>query len=374
MNERQPTILVVDDMPQNVRLLEALLVPLGYTVLTATNGHEALQRVAEQPPDVVLLDIVMPEMDGHEVCKRLRENPETRLLPIVMLTASPDEDRVKALEAGADDFIVKPFNRAELLARVKSLLRIKQYHDTIQRQSAELAELNRTLEARVREQVGELEGLGRLRRFLSPQVAEVVASDSDALLQPHRREITVVSCDLRGFTPFVETAEPEEVMQVLREYHEAAGELIFRHEGTVKDITGDGVMVLFNDPLPAEDHTARAVRMAVAMRERVGELCGRWQKRGYELAFAVGVARGYATLGRTGFEGRFDYGAVGTVVNLAARLCAAAKGGQVLIGPRVHAAVEDLVDAEPIGELTLKGLSRPVRAYSIRRLRAATAS
>lgn len=280
MNERQPTILVVDDMPQNVRLLEALLVPLGYTVLTATNGHEALQRVAEQPPDVVLLDIVMPEMDGHEVCKRLRENPETRLLPIVMLTASPDEDRVKALEAGADDFIVKPFNRAELLARVKSLLRIKQYHDTIQRQSAELAELNRTLEARVREQVGELEGLGRLRRFLSPQVAEVVASDSDALLQPHRREITVVSCDLRGFTPFVETAEPEEVMQVLREYHDAVGELIFRHEGTVKDITGDGVMVLFNDPLPAEDHTARAVRMAVAMRERVGELCGRWQKRG----------------------------------------------------------------------------------------------
>lgn len=362
-------ILAVDDTPHNIRLLEAVLTPRGYTLLAATSGPEALQKVAEERPDLVLLDIVMPGMDGYEVCRRLRDDPATRLLPVVMITASGEQEKIKAIEAGADDFIPKPFNQSELLARVKSLLRIKQYHDTIQSQAQELAEWNRSLEERVRQQVEELERVGRLRRYLSPQLAEVIVSSGDeSLLESHRRQIAVVFCDLRGFTAFSETAEPEEVMAILREYHQAMGVLIFQYEGTVGHFAGDGLMVFFNDPLPCADPAPRAVRMAAAMRARMSELTEAWRKHGHELGFGVGVALGYATLGQIGFEGRFDYGAIGSVVNLASRLCDEAKPGQILVSQRVQAAVEELAETEPTGEFTLKGFVKPVPAYNVVRM------
>ncbi len=365
-----PKVLVVDDTPQNIRLLDAMLVPRGYAVVPAASGPEALALVVREAPDLVLCDILMPGMDGYEVCRRLRADPASRFLPVVMITASGEQEKVKAIEAGADDFIVKPVNQAELLARVRSLLRIKRYHDTIERQAAELAEWNRALAARVRQQVEQLERLGRLRRFLAPQLADLVVSAGDEhILESHRREITVVFTDLRGFTAFAELAEPEDVMGVLHEYHAAMGELIFQFEGTLERFTGDGLMVFFNDPLPCPDPPGQAVRMAVAMRARVAELAQGWRRRGYALGFGVGIAVGYATLGKIGFEGRWDYGAIGNVTNQAARLCAEARPDQILVTQRVHQAIEGQAETEPLGALTLKGFRRPVEAYNVVALR-----
>ena len=368
------TILVVDDLAQNIKLLEAILSPRGYSVMTAESGEAALQAVGRELPDLVLLDVLMPGMDGYEVCRRLRADPATAYLPIVMVTAHGDQEKLNAIEAGADDFLVKPIDQPELLARVRSLVRIKRYHDTIEEQSAALAEWNRTLEQRVADQVEELERVGRLKRFLSPQVVDVVTSSGDeSFFESHRREITVVFCDLRGFTSFAETVEPEDLMAVLREYHAALGDLANRFEGTIERFAGDGMMVFFNDPLPCPDAPVRAVRMAVAMRSRLDTLGENWRRLGHALQFGAGIAQGYATIGAVGFEGRFDYAAIGTVTNLAERLCAEARPGQILISPRVHAAASEVLIAEPVGELELRGFARPTAAYNVVGLDAARA-
>ncbi len=358
------TVLAVDDQMVNLRLLDAVLTPRGHRVLTASSGAEALSLLETEDIDLVLSDVVMPEMDGYEVCRRIRSNRSTEFLPVVMITASGSEQRLNALLAGADDFITKPFDQSELLARVASLARIKRYHDTIRRQAAELAAWNTELESRVAHQVAELERSNRLRRFLSPQLADLVTGD-ESLLESHRREIVVLFADLRNFTPFAETSEPEEVMGVLAEYHEAMGALVHAYQGTLERFTGDGVMVFFNDPIPHDDAAERAVRMALKIRDAVEELAVRWRRRGHDLALGQGIAQGFATLGRIGFEGRFDYAAIGSVTNLAARLCSDAGPWEVRVTDRILSAIEHMAVAEVVGDVQPKGFSRTVRVHNI---------
>ena len=233
-------------------------------------------------------------------------------------------------------------------------------------QSQELRTLNQGLEQRVDEQVGEIERMGRLRRFLPPQVADlIVSSGSEKQLESHRREITALFCDLRGFTGFSESSDPEDVMALLREYHKAIGEIIFRHGGTLERFAGDGVMVIFNDPVPLPNPALSAVQMALEMRAAIGALIDKWSRLGHELGFGIGISHGYATLGTIGFEGRFDYAAIGTVSNVASRLCDEAQPGQILVSPRVLLAVENAVSVEPVAEMTLKGIRRPMLVHNV---------
>jgi len=378
-----PLILIADDNEANREILTRLLEVRGYDIDVACDGEQALASARAKLPDLLLLDVMMPKMDGLEVCQRLKADKTLPFMPIILVTARADtKDIVRGLEAGGDEYVTKPIDQAALVARVRSVLRVKELHDTVHEQSRqlakqadELAQWNTTLKQRVDDQLIEIERIGRLRRFLSPQIAEIVlSSGGEQLLASHRREITVVNCDLRGFTGFAEVAEPEEVIQVLRQYHETLGKLIHEFEATLEHYAGDGVMVWFNDPLPCPDPCERAVRMAVMMRTRVAELVTQWGKQGHELGFGVGIAHGYATLGRIGFEGRFDYGAVGTVVNLAARLCSQAANTQILIDRKVLNAVDSMFATEPAGEFILKGLHRPTAAFNVRGPRGADGS
>jgi len=355
-------ILIVDDIPANLDIVRARLSAHGYEIITASNGREALAAVEKHRPDLILLDVMMPEMDGIEVCRRLRADKSLPFIPIVMLTAkSEPKDVVAALEAGGDEYLTKPVDPGALVARVKSMLRIKALHDQINEQ-------NRTLEERVATQVAALERLGRLKRFFSPQVAQmIVEGGAEDPLNSHRREVAVVFLDLHGFTGFAETAEPEEVMGVLREYHGEMGRVIQAHEGTLERFAGDGMMVCFNDPVPVPDAAARAVEMALTMHEQVLPLATTWRKRGYDLQLSAGIAHGYATIGAIGFQGRLDYGAIGNVTNLAARLCREALPGQTLIPQRMLAAIEERFEVALVDDLQLKGFNHPVRAYNVLR-------
>ena len=362
------TLLVVDDNEDNRYTLTRRLAREGYTrVLTAINGRQALELLEEQRVDLVLLDIMMPELNGYAVLERLKVNERLRHVPVIMISAVDEfESVIRCIELGAEDYLQKPINPVLLRARIGAALERKALHD-------HLARWNETLAQRVEEQVAQLDRLGRLKRFFSPQLAElIVAGGTEDPLRTHRRDITVLFFDLRGFSAFAEAAEPEEVMDVLREYHAAMGTLILCHEGTLERFTGDGMMVFFNDPVPVPHPAERAVRLAVSARDRVQELCIGWLRRGYDLGLGVGIAEGYATIGAIGFEGRVDYGAIGPVTNLAARLCAEAKAGQILISSRVATAVGGLVDTEEIGALTLKGFARPVPTFNVLDVRAAS--
>lgn len=342
-------ILVVDDTPANVRLLEAVLGPEGYEVTVAAGGEEALAVVAAARPEVVLLDVLMPGMDGLEVCRRLRGDRATEALPVLMITAGGGQQKVEALGAGADDFIAKPFDRAELLARVRSLLRIARYHETVEGQAAELARLNRTLEDRIAAQVAQIARLGALRRFLPRQLADlVVSADGEAILESHRAEIALVHVRLDGFPAFSERAEPEQVMDVLRRFHGAIGGLIEEAGATVGSLRGDAMDVYLNDPVPCDEPAWRAVHLAVGMRDMATRLCEGWRRQGHDLSFTAGVALGYATLGRMGFDGRSEYGAVGPVVHVAERLAASAGPGEVLVSSRCLVPIAGRVTAEPL--------------------------
>ena len=373
MNDRA-TILVVDDTAANRKLLSDLLISNNYAVVTAESGADGLAKVASLRPDLVLLDVVMPGMDGYQVCRAIRADAANGILPVVMVTAlDPSVERIKGLEAGADDFLTKPIHRPELLARVKSLLRIKSLYDTVQHQTVELAAMNTGLERRVQEQIVQLQRLAQLKRFSPPQLAElIVAGDVDDPLQTHRREVTVVFLDLRGFTAFADTSEPEEVIGLLRNYQTAMNKLIHIYQGTLEQFSGDSMMVIFNDPIVVEDPAARAVRVALEMQTQFAELMRAWLKRGHDIALGIGIAHGYATIGAIGDDERRGYGVIGRVTNLAARLCSEAKSGQILVSAPVQALVEDVVETEEIGQLQLKGFVRPVAALNVRGLRQLT--
>jgi class 3 adenylate cyclase len=265
--------------------------------------------------------------------------------------------------------LVKPVDTGALLARVRSMLRVKALHDEVTTQTAQLAEWNRTLERRVAEQLAQLSRLRLLKRFLPPQVAELIVTQGDEILQSHRRNVAVLFCDLRSFTEFSEAAEPEEQIAILGEFHSVVADVVNRFQGALVQIVGDGVMAVFNDPIPRPNPALDAVRAAIEMRSRVGALTVTWKTQGHRLGFGVGITQGYVTLGLIGSDERCQYAAIGSVTNLASRLCDAARDGQILADTKLYASIADLAQVEELGELMPKGFHRPIGVVNVVRLR-----
>ena len=373
----RPTVLIVDDTPANLDLLADVLRP-DYRTTVAISGERALKLISDGPaPDLVLLDVMMPGLNGYEVCRRLKADPATRSIPVIFVTALGDvDDETRGLELGGVDYLTKPISPPIVRARIKTHLAmaaqaraLQEMVGKLQQQSTELAGLNRTLEQRVADGVAQLQRVGRLKRYFTPSMVDVLLSGvADDPLRSHRCEVSAVALDLRGFTAFTETSDPEDVMRVLRDYHESMGALIMAHGGTLEHFAGDGMMIYFNDPLPMDDPAGVAVRMAIGMQERFGTLVAGWRQRGYELSMGIGIAHGFATIGTIGFEGRRDYGVIGTVTNLAARLCGESSGGAIYVSQRVRGLVADSVHLEFVGDLNLKGFHRPTPTFVVRGL------
>ena len=355
-------ILVVDDQRTNAEMVSGLLRNLGYEVDLALGGQEALELVRENGPDLVISDILMPGLDGYELCRRLRANAATALLPVILVTGVEQSERIKGVEAGADDFLAKPVNWAELFARVKRLLQVKALQDEIQ-------SLNTKLEQRVRDQVAQLERLSRMKRFFSRAVAEAIVAGGEELLEPHRREITAVFLDLRGFTSFTDRADPDEVLELLRAYHATLGRTVDEFGGTLEHFAGDGVMIFFNDPIEVDKPAERAIRMALALQRAFNPIAEAWLKLGHEVGLGIGIAQGDTTLGVIGFEQRWEYAAIGNVPNLAARLCGAAHAGEIILDLQTEQDIVHVADTEFVGALTLRGFQQPVPAFKLRRMR-----
>jgi len=371
-------ILIADDNPVNVDVLRKRLIANGFEILVAEDGLAALELARAELPDLILLDVMMPGIDGMEVCRQLKNDPELPLIPIILVTAKSDRrDVIAGLDAGAEEYLTKPVDPVALVARVRSMLRIKELHDESVRQSSQLelladdlASLNRHLEDKVASQLEELNRLSQLKRFFSPQLAEhIVSTGEEKFLDSHRREIAVVFCDLRNFSEFSTLAAPDEQLQLLRQFHNSVGALIFEFEATLEHFAGDGIMAFFNDPVPCEDPAGSAVRMAIQMREAVRELLVDWNRRGYNLGFGAGISFGPATLGHVGFESQFHYAAIGPIVNLAARLCDSALDGQILVTEKVLANARNTILTENLGDSRFKGFHQPVAVHNVVALR-----
>ena len=368
MNPAAAALLVVDDNEDNRYTLTRRLAREGYTNLaTANDGREALELMRARPFDLVLLDITMPEMNGYQVLEHMKADPWLRNIPVIMISAIEDvASVVRCIELGAEDYLTKPFDPTLLRARVGACLEKKALRDEVAAQAALLMDWNRKLEQRVQEQVAQINRLGRLKSFFSPQLADyIINSGGEDLLKSHRHEVVVAFLDMRGFTAFTDAAEPEDVMSVLADYHRVLGPLIHAHEGTLERFAGDGMMIFLNDPIRIKSPTKNAVRMALRMHEDFVPLREAWKKRGFDLDLGIGIAQGFATLGAIGFEGRWDYACIGSVTNLASRLCSEAKGGQTLTNQKTLAQIEDLVHAEALGEVALKGLWQTVPVFNI---------
>ncbi len=363
---KESALLVVDDNDDNRYTLTRRLKREGYgNISTANDGRQALEQLQQKKFDLVMLDVMMPEVSGYEVLERMKGDPQLRDIPVIMITAVEDQESViRCIKLGAEDHLPKPFDPTLLAARVSASLEKKRLRD-------ELHELNRTLEERVKQQLSELDRLGLMKRFFSPQIARAILdTGGEKMLQAHRREVVVVFIDMRGFTAFTDKAEPEEVMEMLSEYHNALGPLILAEGGTLDCFTGDGMMIYFNDPIKMEFPLASAVRMSLAMQRDFVPLRETWQKRGFGLDLGIGIAQGYATLGTIGFEGRWDYTCIGSVTNHAARLCGEAKGGQILTNQKTYVRVENEVQAEQLGSMNFKGVAEPVPVYNITGIKA----
>ncbi len=342
-SDNRPLVLVVDDNADMRRYLNQLLGRTFRTV-SAKDGVEALEHAKTHRPALILTDGMMPRMSGYDLLKALRAEQSLRSIPVIFLTARAGSDaHVESLQAGADDYIAKPFDENELLARVSNLIRTRA-------QERELRELQKE----------------KMAQFLPPHVADMILSgDQDEFLKGHRAEISVAFVDLRGFTAFAETAEPEDLMAVLRQYQSVIGEVVSEFDGTLERFSGDAIMIFFNDPLPVPNHRHQVTRMALVMRDRLADLARQWAQRAIRLGAGIGLAAGYATLGVIGFERRHDYAAIGGVTNLAARLCSEAQHGQILVSERFLHEVDNVVDSESVGYLTLKGFQQTVHAYNV---------